>query len=52
MPYSSDKQRKFFHTDTAKKKGITKKTVEEFDAASRGQKLPKKAKKHSPWKDM
>lgn len=43
MPYSSDKQRKFFHTPTAKKKGITTKTVKEFDAASKGLKLPQKA---------
>jgi hypothetical protein len=45
MPYKSDAQRKFFHTDTAKKKGITKKEVKEFDKASKGKKLPKKVKK-------
>lgn len=39
-PYSSDKQRKFFHTDTAKKKGITPKIVDEFDEASKGMDLP------------
>jgi len=45
MPYSSDAQRKFFHTDTAKKKGITDKEVNEFDQASKGMKLPEHAKK-------
>jgi len=42
-PYASDKQRRFFHTDTAKKKGITQKMVDEYDDASRGKKLPEKA---------
>lgn len=42
MPYVSDAQRKFFHTATAKKKGITAKVVKEFDSASKGMKLPKK----------
>lgn len=47
MPYKSDAQRKFFHTDTAKKAGITSKEVDEFDSASKGKKLPEhvKAKK-------
>ena len=44
MPYKSDAQRKFFHTDTAKKKGITPEVVSEFDSASKGMKLPKKKK--------
>ena len=44
MPYKSEKQRKFFHTKTALKKGITKKVVKEFDKASKGKKLPTKAK--------
>jgi len=42
MPYKSDAQRKFFHTDTAKKKGITSAVVKEFDQASKGMKLPEK----------
>jgi len=42
MPYKSDAQRRFFHTDTAKKKGITEETVNEFDKASKGKKLPEK----------
>ena len=42
MPYKSDAQRKFFHTATAKKKGITSAMVEEFDQASKGKKLPKR----------
>jgi hypothetical protein len=45
MPYKSTKQRGFFHTNTAKKKGITPKMVKEFDRASKGKKLPKKVKK-------
>lgn len=47
MPYKSDKQRKFFHTATARRKGITKAMVEEYDKASKGKKLPKKAKKRA-----
>lgn len=41
MPYKSEQQRKFFHTDTAKKKGISEATVKEFDNASKGIHLPK-----------
>lgn len=42
MPYKSEAQRKFFHTDAAKKQGITESTVKEFDQASKGKKLPMK----------
>ena len=45
MPYVSDAQRKFFHTNTAKKQGISTKTVQEFDSASKGMKLPRKVTK-------
>lgn len=41
MPYKSQQQRKFFHTLTAKKSGITPEVVNEFDKASKGLKLPK-----------
>lgn len=41
MPYSSDAQRKFFHTQTAKEKGISPQTVKEFDKASKGIKFPR-----------
>jgi hypothetical protein len=41
MPYKSEKQRKFFHTLTAKNKGITEEQVKEFDKASKGMKLPR-----------
>ena len=53
MPYVSDKQRKFFHTNTAKGKGITAKVVKEFDQASKGMDLPEKASenKHRTMKD-
>jgi hypothetical protein len=44
-PYKSAAQERFFHTNTAKKKGITPAVVQEFDSASKGMKLPKKAKK-------
>jgi hypothetical protein len=40
MPYKSDAQRKFFHTNTAAKAGITPAVVKEFDTASKGMKLP------------
>lgn len=42
MPYKSEAQRAFFHTATARKKGISAATVKEFDDASKGMKLPKK----------
>lgn len=43
MPYVSDAQRKFGHTDTARKKGFP---TEEFDKASKGMKgLPEKKSK-------
>jgi len=45
MPYVSQKQRAFFHTDTAKKAGITSAQVQEFDSASKGLTLPKRAPK-------
>ncbi len=41
MPYVSDKQRRYFHY--AESKGlISPKTVNEFDKASKGMKLPEK----------
>lgn len=47
--YKSNAQRRFFHTDTAKEKGITPEQVMEFDKASKAMKLPEhiddKAKK-------
>lgn len=36
MPYVSDRQRRFFHTATARRKGITAAMVREYDAASKG----------------
>lgn len=44
MPYVSKKQRDYFHANMGKK-GITPKMVAEYDSASKGMKLPKKAKK-------
>lgn len=48
MPYKSEAQRKFFHTKTAKKKGITSKVVKEFDKKSKGKTLPKKKSEQLP----
>lgn len=45
MPYVSDRQRRFFHTATARKHGITPAMVREYDEASRGKDLPEKAEK-------
>lgn len=45
MPYKSLAQERFFHTETAKEKGITSKQVKEFDKASKGKKLPERVKK-------
>ena len=44
MPYKSDSQRKYFHANKKKleKQGVN---VSEWDKASKGKKLPKKAKK-------
>jgi len=49
MPYKSDAQRKAFHAMEARGE-ISKKTVDEFDTASKGMKLPKRAKKKSKGK--
>ncbi len=38
MPYVSDRQRRFFHTETARKHGITPSMVKEWDDASRAEK--------------
>jgi hypothetical protein len=40
MSYKSNAERAFFHTNTAKAKGIKPATVKEFDSASKGMKLP------------
>lgn len=41
MPYKSDAQRRKFHA-MLKRGEISKKTVDEFDSASKGKKLPEK----------
>lgn len=38
MPYASDRQRKFFHTENARRAGITPAMVREYDDASRAEK--------------
>lgn len=43
MPYKSQKQAGFFHTNPEKVGGM--KVVEEWDKATKGKKLPKKAAK-------
>ena len=45
MPYKSDSQRKKFHA-MLERGEISKAVVDEFDAASKGKKLPERAKKH------
>lgn len=44
MPYKSDRQRRWAHTKRGMKK-LGASTVAEFDEASKGMKLPEKAKK-------
>lgn len=45
MPYKSDAQRRFFHSEGARKVGITPAMVAEWDEASRGHKVPEKVEK-------
>jgi len=42
VPYTSDAQRRFFHSPGAAKAGISPKVVEEFDQASKGMSLPER----------
>ena len=46
MPYRSDAQRKYFHANKKKleRQGVN---VDEWDRASKGKKLPKRAKRKS-----
>ena len=44
MPYKSARQRRFFHSPGAKRAGITSAEIAEFDVASKGMKLPERAK--------
>lgn len=44
MPYASKAQERWAHTKTGMKK-LGAKTVKEFDAASKGKKLPARSKK-------
>jgi hypothetical protein len=41
-PYASDAQRRFFHTDTAKAKGIKAEDIAGKDQVSKGRAFPKK----------
>ena len=45
MPYKSDAQRRFFHSEGAKKAGISKATVDKYDKESKGKKIPEKYSK-------
>ena len=47
MPYKSLKQERFFHTKTGMAK-VGKKTVDEFDQASKGMDLPEEAAPAKP----
>jgi len=44
MPYKSDQQRKWAHTEEGEK-SLGKKRVKKYDKESKGKKLPKRAKK-------
>lgn len=44
MPYVSDQQRKWAHTENGEKALGGKKKVREWDRASKGRKLPKKVR--------
>jgi hypothetical protein len=44
MPYKSDQQRKWAHTEDGEK-SLGKKRVKKYDKESKGKKLPKRAKK-------
>lgn len=47
MPYKSNAQRRYFHA--AEERGdISASTVEEFDKASKGKKLPERVGKKTP----
>lgn len=49
MPYKSEAQRKYFHA-AAERGDISKKTVAEFDKASKGAKLPERVAPAKPKK--
>ena len=46
MPYASDKQRRWAHTAAGKRALGGSARVHEWDAASRGMKLPERARRH------
>lgn len=48
MPYKSKAQQSYFHTASAKAKGITSGDVAKFDRESKGMKLPRKVSKGRP----
>lgn len=50
-PYKSQAQRKYFHV-MENKGDISPETVEEYDKASKGKKLPEKATKYNKLKKM
>lgn len=52
MPYKSDAQRRFFHTETAKQKGITPEMVKEYDSKTKGKTLPEKLGEEAAFKDF
>jgi hypothetical protein len=47
MPYNSEAQRRFFHSEGAEKAGITPAMVKEWDEASKGKKRPEKVEKQA-----
>lgn len=45
MPYKSEAQRRFFHSEGAAKAGITPAMVKEWDTASKGKRRPEQVEK-------
>ena len=48
MPYRSDVQRRFFHSEGAAKAGLTPADVQKWDAESKGKKTPAHVKLKKP----
>ncbi len=45
MPYKSDAQRRFFHSQGAKRAGISPQTVKKWDKASKGKSTPERVRR-------
>ena len=47
MPYKSEAQRRFFHSEGAKKAGISKAEVKKWDKESKGVDISKQSTRHA-----